>query len=105
MARIEPIVHQLPSGAIVHVEFVYDSLIAKLIIPHMSAITLWNRVYVREARRLPQHIIRHELRHVEQWYALGPVKFLARYLWESLRHGYYNNPFEVDARSAERLDS
>jgi len=28
---------------------------------------------------------------------------LVKYLWESIRKGYYNNRFEVEARKAEEL--
>ena len=97
MAQIQLVDHTLPSGRTVRVKFVYDSLLARVIIPHMAAITLWNRVYTHRTELAPR-IVLHELRHVEQWYALGPVRFLAEYLWESFRHGYYNNRFERDAR-------
>jgi hypothetical protein len=30
------------------------------------------------------------------------LNFLIRYGWYSLRYGYYNNPFEIEARGAER---
>jgi hypothetical protein len=43
----------------------------------------------------------HELKHVEQYERLGMIPFLWRYLLESVRNGYYNNKFEVEARNAE----
>jgi hypothetical protein len=101
MARIEYMDHLLPSGRSIRVKFVYDSLFAKVVIPHMTAITLWNRVYCNRPT-LSRAVILHELRHVEQWYALGPLRFLAEYLWESVRYGYHHNRFERDAREAER---
>ncbi|HVD97236.1 MAG TPA: hypothetical protein VNB90_03460 [Cytophagaceae bacterium] len=43
----------------------------------------------------------HELMHVEQYRQNGFVKFLFLYILESIRHGYYQNRFEVEAREAE----
>ncbi len=45
--------------------------------------------------------LKHELCHVRQFYQYGFVNFILRYVWESLRHGYYHNKFEVEAREAE----
>lgn len=45
--------------------------------------------------------LRHELCHVKQYEAYGLGPFIARYLWESLRKGYRQNRFEVEARRAE----
>jgi len=45
--------------------------------------------------------LRHELCHVKQYEEHGFLLFIARYLWESLRKGYHNNRFEVEARAAE----
>jgi len=44
---------------------------------------------------------RHELTHIRQFRRYGFLPFLVYYLWESLRHGYYNNKYEVEAREAE----
>ena len=48
-----------------------------------------------------ERLVKHELCHVEQYRQHGFIRFIVRYLWESLRKGYYNNPFEVAAREAE----
>jgi hypothetical protein len=45
--------------------------------------------------------VRHELKHVEQFSYYGTIPFVIRYLWESIKNGYYNNRFEVEARRAE----
>ena len=47
--------------------------------------------------------LKHELCHIKQFADHGYVMFTIKYLWESLRVGYYNNKFEVEARSAEKL--
>ncbi|PSK88015.1 eCIS core domain-containing protein [Taibaiella chishuiensis] len=43
----------------------------------------------------------HELKHVAQYRHYGLVRFLLLYLAESIRKGYYNNRWEVEARLAE----
>lgn len=43
----------------------------------------------------------HELTHVLQYRKYGAVKFIILYLWESIKHGYYNNKFEKEARDNE----
>ena len=43
----------------------------------------------------------HELAHVHQFKRYGFFPFLLRYFWESLRKGYYNNRWEVEARQLE----
>ncbi|CAN5422634.1 hypothetical protein BH10BAC3_BH10BAC3_18700 [soil metagenome] len=45
--------------------------------------------------------VKHELKHVAQFQQHGFVFFLAKYIWEWMRHGYYNNRFEIEAREAE----
>lgn len=47
--------------------------------------------------------LKHELKHIEQYKQHGFVVFILKYLWESLKKGYYNNRFEVEAREAERM--
>lgn len=46
--------------------------------------------------------VKHELCHVKQFQHYGYVSFIAKYLWESIKNGYYNNKYEVEAREAER---
>ena len=43
----------------------------------------------------------HELKHIEQFRRHGFLLFIFLYLWESLRHGYINNKYEIEARAAE----
>ena len=46
--------------------------------------------------------LRHELCHVRQFEQHGFFSFIVKYLWESIRHGYYNNKYEAEARRAEK---
>lgn len=45
--------------------------------------------------------LKHEQCHLHQFHRYGTVNFLAKYLWESLKRGYYHNKFEAEARRAE----
>lgn len=44
----------------------------------------------------------HELKHVQQYHQYGRIGFLVRYLFDWIKHGYYNNKFEVEARASEK---
>lgn len=51
--------------------------------------------------------LRHELAHIRQFRQYGFMRFLWLYFIESVRQGYQQNRFEVEARAAEwddRLD-
>ena len=43
----------------------------------------------------------HEIEHIRQYQRLGFLGFLWQYIMESIRNGYQNNCFEVEARKAE----
>ncbi len=45
--------------------------------------------------------VRHEVRHVLQVRKIGKYTFLWRYFVLGLKYGYYNHPYEVDARLHE----
>jgi len=61
----------------------------------VSAITLWRTIWLAPGLEPSGELLLHELRHVDQFAAsrLFPVM----YLWQSVRHGYVRNRFEVDA--------
>lgn len=45
--------------------------------------------------------VKHEMCHVNQFRKHGYFKFIFKYLWESVKHGYFNNKYEAEARRAE----
>ena len=47
--------------------------------------------------------VKHELCHIQQYRQHGYIVFIVKYLWQTIRNGYYNNQFEVAARAAEKL--
>lgn len=70
------------------------------------ALTLGNTIHLCRTSRQEflanPDWVRHELVHVEQFRQFGFWNFLGRYLWETVRKGYYMNKFEVEARQGER---
>jgi hypothetical protein len=71
-----------------------------LVPPGYKAWVLYPWMLFRDAAATDR-LFRHELEHVYQVRRLGWVRFYATYLWYSLRYGYRNNPFEIEAELAE----
>ena len=71
--------------------------------PSVSAITLWSTIWLGERTVADAELLLHESRHVAQFGASKAFPIL--YVWESLRRGYWNNRYEVDARAhaAQRI--
>ena len=66
-----------------------------------AAVTLGDTIIVHPDVPLTGRLLRHELEHVRQW-RRNPLSFPARYLINHVRYGYHDNPYEVEARAAER---
>jgi hypothetical protein len=62
--------------------------------------TAYYSVSEEEVLKSPKWI-KHENRHKEQYAEYGFFKFLVKYIYYSIRYGYEDNPFEIDARKAE----
>lgn len=45
--------------------------------------------------------VKHELCHINQFQQYGTLNFMVKYLLESIKNGYYNNKYEIEARNAE----
>lgn len=71
----------------------------------VAAIALGRTVWIAREGNLTPELLLHEHAHVEQWRTVP--WFAVRYVWESLRRGYFNNRFEVAARqaAADRLST
>jgi hypothetical protein len=65
-----------------------------------AAVTLGRTIIMHPTIQATPALIRHELAHVRQWQA-EPWTFPLRYALNHLRHGYRNNPYEVEARQSE----
>lgn len=65
-----------------------------------AAVTLGRTIIVHPDVHLTDRLMKHELAHVRQWQR-EPITFPLRYAWQHLKHGYRDNPYEVEARAAE----
>jgi hypothetical protein len=70
--------------------------------PGMAGVTFGHGIYAVLGQVTPR-LVSHECRHVQQYETAGSVaSFLPVYLEQILRVGYWNAPFEVEARNWER---
>ena len=67
--------------------------------------SFWNVVYVLPGHENNERLLRHESKHLEQIERDGRLLFAIKYLYWLCRYGYWNNPYEVEARAAEWKDS
>jgi hypothetical protein len=74
-----------------------------LLDPSMVGLTLGYAVFLRRGHEASHRLLSHEFRHVHQYEAAGSIAaFLPQYLQQIVTFGYYDAPYEVDARSHER---
>jgi hypothetical protein len=68
------------------------------------AIVFMNTIYLHQITKQEllnsENLLRHEIMHVKQWKREGAFVFLYKYIKYSFQKGYYNNPFEIEARKA-----
>lgn len=71
------------------------------------AIVLGKTIHLHNASKeeliANQRWFRHELTHVRQFQQNGYILFILKYLFESLKNGYENNKYEIEARARENL--
>lgn len=65
--------------------------------------SFWRTVYVLPGRENDEHLLRHEQCHLDQIERDGRLLFSIQYTWMTVRYGYWNNPYEVEARQAELI--
>jgi hypothetical protein len=99
---------QIAKGGVVsEMKLHWNSLFAKTTLSKkFTAVTFGQHVFIKAVQTdLPavgvERLLKHEGKHVEQYEKYGFFGFLIRYLWYSIKHGYYNNPLEIEARKAE----
>lgn len=63
----------------------------------VAGVTLWNTIFLARRAPMSAELLLHELRHVQQFGASPAFPF--RYAWETLRRGYTDNRYELDART------
>jgi len=63
----------------------------------------WDCVYYMSEPVVGSRLMKHELKHVEQMGREGKLVFTVKYLWYAATVGYWDNPYEVEARAAENV--
>lgn len=80
-------------------------LAARKLHTNNMAIVIGKTIHLHNATRLDflqnERWLKHELCHISQFKQHGFILFVAKYLWQSLKKGYHNNVFEIEAREAE----
>ena len=70
------------------------------------AIVIGNTIHLHNTHRheflQDKRWLLHELKHIEQFQRYGFIRFIFLYTWESIRKGYTNNKYEIEARNAEQ---
>jgi hypothetical protein len=81
------------------------SFAAFLLTSHRVAVVFGNTVHLHNTTKeeflADKKWVCHELTHVMQYRQHGFFLFIVRYLIESIKHGYRNNKFEIEARQNE----
>ena len=88
-----------------------NSLLARLAAIKLGtsavAIVLGKTIHLHNTSKadflLDERWVNHELCHIKQFKEHGYIGFILKYIWESIKKGYFNNRFEVEARKAEKL--
>lgn len=97
----------------IRIKIVENSWIARIAAYNLNAksgmaITIGNSIHLYQANR--EELIhnkawfQHELAHVLQFQKFGFWCFLCKYLIESMKVGYHNNKYEVEARMHENMN-
>mgnify|MGYP001598853432 FL=1 len=78
---------------------------AKKLHSEKVALVLGNTIHLHHVSRedflKDEKWVKHEMCHIKQFREYGFLTFICKYLWESLKAGYYQNRFEAEARMAE----
>jgi hypothetical protein len=68
----------------------------------IGGITIYPFIFFKRSREeVTDTLFRHELQHIYQVQEHGWLKFYLSYLWESIRHGYKGNKYELEANAVE----
>lgn len=69
------------------------------------AIVIGSTIYLHQIKKIDflnskKHFA-HEMCHIKQFAEHGKIRFLFLYLIESIKNGYWNNKYEIEARNTE----
>ena len=61
----------------------------------------WNVIYLHPDYIDSNSLIKHEQCHAMQMQRDGKLWMITKYTYYLIKHGYRNNPYEIEAREAE----
>ena len=61
----------------------------------------WRLIYIMPGHETDQATFKHEQAHLHQMDRDGTLTFIIQYPFQILRYGYWNAPYEIEARLAE----
>ncbi len=64
--------------------------------------SFWRTAYFLPGGMDNRGLVAREMKHLEQIERDGRLLFTVKYLWWLCRYGYLMNPYEVEARAAQR---
>ena len=71
--------------------------------PNMVGLTFGHGIYICRGHNSPR-LLSHECRHVQQYEEAGSIAaYLPKYLQQIVEFGYFQAPYEVDARAHEAV--
>jgi len=66
--------------------------------------SFWNVIYLDPDHMDDEKLIRHEMAHIDQIQRDGKIVFALKYMFWTMKYGYWNNPYEIEAREKEKSD-
>jgi hypothetical protein len=64
----------------------------------------WNTIYyIDEVAMADKCLVTHEMVHVRQMQNYGKILFMIKYSYYTIKYGYRNNPYEVEAYNAQEM--
>jgi len=66
--------------------------------------SFWDVIYLDPAHLNDESLIRHEMAHIDQIQRDGKIVFALKYMFWTMKYGYWNNPYEIEAREKEKSD-
>jgi len=69
-------------------------------ITRANAITcFWDTIYFIDYKSIKNNkVIKHEMQHIKQYRRDGILKFSIKYLYWAIKYGWWDNPYEKEAR-------
>ena len=87
------------------IKFWYESWVFKLpILNAFAGMVLYPWIFFKGSKEeVSDRLFRHELEHIYQVRREGWLKFHVKYFYFSIRKGYRNNPYEIEATTMSNI--